>query len=217
MSRLILASASPRRAVLLRRVGIPFRAVPSHVSESVDSALTPEEQVLSISRRKSEAVARDFEGELVLGVDTVVVVDNEVLGKPSDRGDAARMLKRLSGRRHRVYSGMTLIEAGRDRSCRDVAVTDVLMRPLSEEDISRYLATGESMDKAGAYAAQGVAGMFIESISGCFYNVMGLPLTCFWGLLEDCLGQSPWSWIPRTAPGSGSAGSWSLSACPRKS
>ena len=205
MNRLILASASPRRAALLRMVGMPFRAVPSHASESVDSVLGPEERVLEVSRRKSEAVATSFEGELVLGADTIVVVDGEVLEKPANQEDAARMLRQLSGRGHRVYTGMTLIESGRDRSSEDVAVTDVSLRRLSDEDIDRYLAVGESMDKAGAYAAQGVAGMFVESISGCFYNVVGLPLACLWGLLEERLKQSPWSLIPGDAPGPGSA------------
>ena len=196
MANLILASASPRRADLLRMLGLPFRAVPSHVSEEVETPLSPAEHVLEVSRRKAEAVARNFREELVLGADTVVALEGDIFEKPADRSDAAGMLARLSGRTHQVFTGLTLIDTACGAVLSDIAVTDVTLRTLSPDDIRRYVATQEPLDKAGAYAAQGRAAVFIESVSGCFYNVVGLPLTCLWNLIDRLLGASPWSLIP---------------------
>lgn len=199
MQKLILASASPRRADLLRMLGLPFRVVPSGVSEVLETPLEPADYVLEISRRKARAVARNFRGELVLGADTVVVLEGNILGKPADPNDAARMLTRLSGKTHQVFTALTLIDTASGSTLSDVAVTDVTIRRLSPEDIRRYVETGESSDKAGAYAAQGRAVVFIESVSGCFYNVVGLPLACLWDLIGRILARSPWSLIPKGA------------------
>jgi len=196
MKKLILASASPRRADLLRMLGLPFQAVPSHVSEEVAPPVGPAEHVLEVSRRKAGAVAQDFQEELVLGADTVVALEDDILEKPADRNDAAGMLTRLSGRTHRVFTGLTLIDTACGAVLSDIAVTQVTLRTLSPDDIRRYVATPEPLDKAGAYAAQGRAAVFIESVSGCFYNVVGLPLACLWNLIDRLLGASPWSLIP---------------------
>lgn len=199
MKKLILASASPRRSGLLRMLGLPFSVVPSHVSEDLESPLQPADHVLEISRRKTCAVARNFQDELVLGADTVVALDGDILEKPADADDAVRMLTRLSGRTHQVFTGITLADTASGRMLSDVAVTEVRFRTLSHNEIRLYVQTQEPMDKAGAYAAQGRAAVFVESVSGCFYNVVGLPLTCLWRLMDRLLNGSPWSLVPDEA------------------
>lgn len=190
MKKLILASASPRRSDLLRLLGLPFDVVPSHVSEALDRSIPPADYVQEISGRKARAVAAKFNREIVIGADTVVVLDGEILEKPAGEDEAVRMLSRLSGKTHRVFTGLTLIDSGTGRSLRDVAVTEVAMRPLTPEEIRLYVQSGEPMDKAGAYAVQGRAAAFVHSISGCFYNVVGLPISLFCSLLERLAGQS---------------------------
>ena len=195
MEDLILASASPRRADILAMLGVRFRVVPSGVSEQADESLQPADHVLQISLRKALAVAGDFPGSIVLGADTVVALGDEILEKPDDSKDAERMLGRLSGRTHTVYTGVVLASAGGDRVVSDVAATDVAIRHLEPDEIRRYVATGEPLDKAGAYAAQGKAAVFIDSISGCFFNVVGLPVSLLWALMGKMLGRSPWDLI----------------------
>lgn len=190
MKKLILASASPRRSDLLRLLGLSFDVVPSHVSEAMDRSIPPADYVQEISGRKARAVAARFKREIVIGADTVVVLDGDILEKPAGEDDAIRMLSRLSGKTHRVFTGLTLIDSGTGRSLRDVAMTDVAMRPLTPAEIQLYVQSGEPMDKAGAYAVQGRAAAFVQSISGCFYNVVGLPISLFCSLLERLAGQS---------------------------
>ena len=190
MKKLILASASPRRYDLLRLLGLSFDVVPSHVSEALDRSIPPADYVREISGRKARAVAARFNGEIVIGADTVVVLDGDILEKPAGEDEAIRMLSRLSGKTHRVYTGLTLIDSGCGRTLRDVAVTDVVMRTLTPEEIKLYVQSGEPMDKAGAYAVQGRAAAFVQSISGCFYNVVGLPISLFCSLLERLVGES---------------------------
>lgn len=196
MKNLILASASPRRADLLKMLGFTFQVIPSHVSEKVETPVSPADHVLEISSRKAITVAKNFHEELVLAADTVVSLENDILEKPIDSFDATNMLTRLSGTTHQVLTGITLIDTSCGNCLSDIAVTDVTFRTLSMNEIYRYTATKEPLDKAGAYAAQGKASVFIESISGCFYNVVGLPLTCLWKLINRSLGFSPWSLIP---------------------
>jgi septum formation protein len=181
-------------------LGVPFTVVPSGASEALPDPVSPTDHVIEISRRKAHAVAPRYRQELVLGADTVVVLDDDIIEKPVDAEDAARMLGRLSGETHRVFTGLTLIDTGSGRCLSDVAVTEVSLRPLSDEDIRRYVQTGEPLDKAGAYAAQGRATVFIESVKGCFYNVVGLPLACFWDLVGRVLGRSPWTLVSDHAP-----------------
>jgi septum formation protein len=193
MRKMILASHSPRRAHLLKQVGIPFTVMGSDVSEDVDVPTDPEAHVLTLSRRKAQWAAERIREGIVLGVDTIVVLDGCILGKPEDAGEAARMLRRLSDRWHRVFSGMTLIEVERGvnnlpqvRSTSDFSVTQVKMRAISEAEIARYVATGEPLDKAGAYGIQGKGAVFVERIEGCFYNVVGLPLSRLVEMLDGC-------------------------------
>ena len=172
---LILASASPRRQELLQQIGCDFRVFVSHVEELSESGVSPEKMATENARRKAEDVAsRDTTGLPVLGADTVVAVDATILGKPKDEEDAARMLRLLSGRRHFVYTGVALVYHGATYT--SVVQTAVWMDKMSDEEISAYIATGEPMDKAGAYAVQGIAAKFIPKIEGSFSNVVGLPL-----------------------------------------
>jgi len=191
MKRIILASASPRRVELLRMVGIPFEQVVGDAPEEVEGAEGPEEHVRILSRRKAEQVARGLSSGLVIGADTVVAIDGDILGKPKDVEDAARMLSRLSGRMHEVFTGVSLVSADTGAALSDAVRTGVVMRRMSEGDIRRYVATGEPMDKAGAYAAQGMAAPFVERVNGCFYNVVGLPLARLWEMLQE-MGCDPW-------------------------
>ena len=172
---IILASASPRRRELVSLLIRDFRIVPSEFDESlVPPELAPEEHVLHSARMKARDVAGAFPQSLVITADTVVVVDDTILGKPSDTAHAAAMLRMLGGRTHRVYTGVAVVCEGTERT--DVECTQVTFRELSDEIISRYVASGEPMDKAGAYAIQGRGVVLIKSVSGCYPNVVGLPL-----------------------------------------
>jgi len=181
--RLILASASPRRAELLTAAGIEFDVMPAEVDEAMDVEDTPEGYVRRVAQLKAEAVLPRAGERPVLGADTVVIVDHAVLGKPSDTADAGRMLRLLSGREHAVMTGVCLInpaaESGRVQL--SMTRTSVGFAPLTDDEISWYVASGEPMDKAGAYAIQGLASRFVTRIDGSYSNVVGLPV----GLVYD--------------------------------
>jgi len=185
--RLILASASPRRRELLRRAGIPFRARAVSVEETRHPGETPRRYVLRLARAKARAAWRP--GARVLGADTVVVAGGRVLGKPRDARDAARMLGLLSGRVHRVLTGVCLLEPDGRRARGEVVATRVWFRRLSRAGIAQYIASGEPFDKAGAYAIQGLASKFVERIDGCYCNVVGLPVSRVCEMLKaaNCL------------------------------
>lgn len=171
MGRLILASSSPRRRELLESMGLDFEVVPSLAEEHPEGG--PEEAVRQLARQKARDVARRYPQDYVLGADTLVALQGVSLGKPRDLEDAARMLRMLSGRWHEVFTGVCLISPGGEQL--GAEVTRVRFDPLNEEDIRRYCASGEPLGKAGAYAIQGMAGMFIPEIQGCYSNVVGLP------------------------------------------
>ena len=172
--KLILASGSPRRRELLERMGLRFTVHPADVDESLVPGLSPREQVMRLSRIKAEAAAREEKDGVILSADTVVVLDGTILGKPRDPADAEEMLRALSGRSHLVLTGITVGRGGAGETrCEE---TEVFLRPLGREEIRRYVATGEPMDKAGAYGIQGYAALFVEKLVGDYYNVMGLPL-----------------------------------------
>ena len=179
--RLILASASPRRAELLRAAGYAFDVVAASVDEAVRGDESPSLYVRRLAAEKSAAIAPRAGGAIVLGADTTVVVDDEILAKPHDEGDAATMLRKLSGRRHEVITGISLrrgaFELGR------VETTAVDFATLSDEDVAWYVASGEGRDKAGAYAIQGLASRFVPRIEGSYSNVVGLPITAVRELL----------------------------------
>ena len=173
---IVLASQSPRRRELLERIGIHGFAVRPAVGEEVmDASLSPGELVEGLSRRKAEEVAASCGPEdLVIAADTVVSIDGQVLGKPRDRAEAREMLSRLSGREHTVYTGVTVMQAGRRLT--EHEATHVRFRALSGAEMDAYIATGEPMDKAGAYGIQELGGLLVEGIRGDYFNVMGLPI-----------------------------------------
>lgn len=170
---LILASASPRRQELLRQIGLDFSVRAANISESMEGLGTPEEAVRKISERKARAISASPE-DTVLAADTIVVVDNEILGKPKNTDDARRMLHLLSGRSHRVMTGFTVLHGEEQFS--HTEITDLTFRPLGDAEIDAYIETGDPMDKAGAYGIQGLAALFVTGIRGDYFNVMGLPL-----------------------------------------
>jgi septum formation protein len=180
---LILASASPRRAQLLRNAGIAFRVEPAHVPEEP----RPDELPLQYARRlasdKARTVFRKHPDKVVLGADTVVVLDEHLLEKPGDEDDAAHMLRLLSGRTHRVITGVCL--AGPHYENIEAEVTEVCFSALSDQEIEAYVATHEPMDKAGAYAIQGMASRWVERIDGCYFNVVGLPVPRVYRMLHQ--------------------------------
>ena len=174
--RLILASASPRRADLLREAGIDVEIQPAHVNEDVERGEVPEVYVRRVAEAKGRAISAGIPGRHVLAADTAVVVDGQILGKPSDTADAARMLELLSGRSHLVVSGVCLMKDGQPVVDTEVEATAVEFASLSPTEIEWYVASGESMDKAGGYGIQGLASLFVTRIVGSYSNVVGLPM-----------------------------------------
>ena len=185
---LILASASPRRQELLRSAQIEFTAQPTNVPEVPEPGEQPHECAKRLAREKARAVAVQQPGALVLGADTIVVIDGQMLAKPENKKDAARMLRLLSGRSHQVITGVCLIgtsaQSGRFEDVRAES-TSVTMQKVSEEEIRFYAATGEPMDKAGGYAIQGIASRWISRIEGDYSNVVGLPVSLVYRLLQE--------------------------------
>lgn len=171
---LILASASPRRQELLRQIACEFCVMASHAAEEHRQDALPEELVARNALAKAQAVAAEHSQDVVLGADTTVALDGRIYGKPAARQEAAEMLRALSGRRHDVYTGIALVKDG--VSWVDVERTRVYFSALTDDQIECYIDSGEPMDKAGAYAIQGLASMFIVKIEGCYSNVVGLPL-----------------------------------------
>ncbi|MGD0095714.1 MAG: Maf family protein [Terracidiphilus sp.] len=185
---LILASASPRRRDLLAQAGYWFEVHPAHIPEDPRINEDPIAYVTRLAREKAEAVLAELSSKYteplqVLGADTTVTIDNQILGKPEDCADAERMLRLLSGRRHQVITGVALVTA--DRAETAAETTSVQFLELSGEEIAAYVATGEPMDKAGGYAIQGRAARWIPRIEGCYFNVVGLPIALVSGLLKS--------------------------------
>ncbi len=178
---LILASRSPRRIEAIRKLTPNFKVVPSTVAETLQDGLTPRENALALAREKATDVARSHPGHPVLGADTLVVLEDKIIGKPKDTGDASRILKMLSGRRHQVITGVVVVHGS---VYEDTSVSTVHIRPLNDAEISRYIATGEPMDKAGAYAIQGRAAAFVESYEGSYSNIVGFPIDTVKALLH---------------------------------
>jgi septum formation protein len=193
--KLILASASPRRAEILRNAGFEFSVQPAHVDESRLLNEGAEDYVRRLARTKAKVVANLMEGSdsgaVVIGADTVVLAEDQILGKPAGALDARRMLRLLSGKRHEVLSGLSVIGDPRGPEYTDAEKTSVHFLPLSERDIEEYVATGEPFDKAGAYGIQGIGGRFISGIEGCYFNVMGLPLSRLWSTLKLLRDAAP--------------------------
>jgi len=195
---LVLASASPRRRELLAQAGFTFTVHPAHIPEDPLEGEDPIAYVTRLAREKAQVVFRSLSTEdnakqesdsepealVVLGADTTVTLDDEILGKPEDAADAARMLHRLSGRTHRVITGVAVVSAQRVEVAAEA--TAVRFLTLSDQEIDAYVATGEPMDKTGAYAIQGLAARWIPRIEGCYFNVVGLPLALVAAMLDGC-------------------------------
>jgi septum formation protein len=182
--RFILASQSPRRRELLASIGLQFDVMPSDVPEVHQAGESPEEYVARLSRDKAAAIAAKHPDSWIIAADTTVLLGEELLEKPVDDEDAKRMLSTIAGKTHIVYSGVTLQNAARGWRDTRVAESEVRVLPLDERDIAWYVSTGEPLDKAGAYAVQGIGAMFIDSIHGSYTNVVGLPLALLFQMLR---------------------------------
>jgi septum formation protein len=184
---LVLASASPRRQELLRNAGIAFEVQPAHIAEEPLPGETAKDCAERLAREKALAVARQRPQDCILGADTVVVVDGQLLGKPSDATDAARMLRMLSGRQHQVITGVCLVVGGQPSVASETTL--VTVSEITEQAIADYVGSGEPMDKAGAYAIQGIASRWIPRIEGDYSNVVGLPVALVFRMLRKIGSQ----------------------------
>ena len=183
--KLILASQSPRRAEILRAAGWAFEAVAANIDETRDANEDAVTYVRRLAQTKAQRIARQFPDNLVLGADTVVLIDDEILGQPGNAAAAERMLRLLSGKWHQVLTGVALVRLNPKYRVVEHEVTRVRFADLSDEEISWYVSTGEPLDKAGAYAIQGRAAPFIEEIQGDYFNIVGLPLRRVYRLLQQ--------------------------------
>lgn len=189
LRRIILASTSPRRQELIASLHIPYEIHPSHADEHTPEDWSPQQIVEGLALRKAKAVFDTFavkgENNVIVGSDTVVVLENRVLGKPADDQDAFGMLKSLQGRTHQVYTGVACIDAMNGRTEVRHQVTSVTMKKLSDAKIIAYVKSGEPSDKAGAYGIQGLGATLVERIEGCYFNVVGLPVSMLSDMLSD--------------------------------
>jgi septum formation protein len=187
---LILASQSPRRIALLRQIGLAPDVIPSNIPEEFDLTTSPAQNAMRLAYAKALDVGRKVENAIIIGADTIVVLDGEYLGKPSDRSDAIRMLERLSGKTHVVVTGVAILDRSSDRSVTNHEETRVIFRAIPREEIEAYVRQGSPMDKAGAYGIQDDYGaVFVSRIEGCYYNVVGLPLSRFYMMLKEFNSQ----------------------------
>ncbi len=176
MSKIILASNSPRREELLKQLGLSFTIVPSKIDEESYADLEPEVMVQELAGAKAQEVAELVEETVVIGADTIVLVEQHILGKPRDQEEAFQMLWQLQGKKHRVLTGLAVYDTKSGRLLVDYDQTEVYLRKMEEREITAYIGTGEPMDKAGAYAIQGLGGIFVEGLVGSYYTVVGLPI-----------------------------------------
>lgn len=181
---MILASKSPRRQELLKLLGLEFTVHTADIDEHMDPSLPPEQEVARVSAEKAMAVAKDCaEEDIIISADTIVVIDGQILGKPKSEADAIRMLNLLSGRRHEVMTGLTVLSGGQSQT--RVVRTGIEFRRLTDREIDAYVATGEPMDKAGAYGIQGRASIFVSHLDGDYFCVMGLPVCTLTQMLRE--------------------------------
>jgi septum formation protein len=184
--RLILASGSPRRAEILRDAGIAFETIAAHVDEARREGEPVEELVRRLAEAKARAALANVSGQsIVIGADTEVVVEGQVLGKPADAADARRMLALLAGRTHEVVTGLALVRLPDGALRVEHETTRVTFAPLTEQEIDAYVASGEPFDKAGAYGIQGRGGRYVKRVEGCYFNVVGLPLARLYRMLRE--------------------------------
>lgn len=179
--RLILASGSPRRVSLLGQIGLLAEVIPSGIDEEMDTNSTPGENARRLAIEKARSVAKGINDGLVIGADTIVVIEGRVLGKPRDREDAVQMLLQLGGRTHTVITGFCILDRPSDEFVSEIEETKVTFRALPRAEVERYVDGGSPMDKAGSYGIQDDYGaVFVTRVEGCFYNVMGFPLAKFY-------------------------------------
>jgi septum formation protein len=186
--KLVLASSSPRRVELLKYLGLPFTVSPSSWEETFDRTWRPERVVLELAKTKAEDVARSMPGGdnyILLGGDTIVVLDEQILGKPSSKEEACDMLRRLAGRTHTVYTGVAVLQLPSGELKQGFERSEVTFRKLDDKEIVAYVETGEPMDKAGAYALQGIGSAIVEKINGCYTNIIGFPIPLLVRLLRE--------------------------------
>ena len=174
MKRIILASMSPRRRELMRLIPAEFEVCAVDIDETIDKNKSPSENAMEIAKLKARAASKLYDDEIIIGCDTIVAIGDKILGKPQDESDAERILLELSGAEHRVYTGVCILNAG--KATQFCGSANVKMKELTNDEISWYIATGEPMDKAGAYGIQGYGALFIERINGDDYSVVGLPI-----------------------------------------
>lgn len=186
---LILASGSPRRRLLLESLGLKFKVIPPINEEKMSLGEEPRHLAERLAQHKAREVMARVDTSIILAADTIVVKDAEIMGKPRDREDAIEMLQRLSGGSHQVITGVCLINMAANRELMGTETTKVNFRQLSESEITRYVDSGEPFDKAGGYGIQGLGALLVSSIEGCFYNVVGLPLSKLQTMFQ-CLGIS---------------------------
>lgn len=184
MKDIILASGSPRRKELLARLGLTFSVVPAQIEEDISSSQLPQELTQEIAFQKARYVSKRIKKGLIIGADTIVVLEDHLLGKPVNEEDAFNKLSLLNGKRHEVVTGLCVIDAASGDVQMEAEITRVYFRKITDTEIRGYIASGECMDKAGAYAIQGRGAIFVDRIEGCYYNVVGLPLTRLYLMLQ---------------------------------
>lgn len=183
--KIILASASPRRQTLFHQIGFDFEVRQSSIEEVFDKTKTPEENVIRLAEAKVLDIAKEIDDAFIIGADTIVVLNGEMMGKPVDDRDAFRMLNKLSGREHKVFTGFAIVDKPSNKIVSNVEITSVKFRDLEDEEILEYVKSKSPADKAGAYGIQDDYGaVFVERINGCFYNVVGFPLAKFYITLQ---------------------------------
>lgn len=182
---IILASASPRRKEILENVNVNFTIVTSNIDEVILDQELPKDAVMRLAFEKCMGVAKQNEDALVIGADTIVVLENNILGKPNNEEHAYQMIKALSNKKHQVITGISLINLSLDKKVVDYVVSEVTFKNLSEDTIRDYIKTKESLDKAGAYGIQSYGGLLVESICGDYFNIVGLPISKISDLLKE--------------------------------
>lgn len=186
MKKIVLASASPRRKDLLNQIGLKFDIIVSDIEEKVDANLSPESVVESLAYQKAQAISKDIKEDcLVIGSDTVVVIDEIILGKPKDSQDAFNMLKMLSGKTHKVITGVCMIDVISNKYLLQHDISHIKFRDISDNEIDAYIKTQEPFGKAGSYAVQGMSAIFVEKIEGSYTNIVGLPLYIIDNMLKQ--------------------------------
>jgi septum formation protein len=185
-----LASSSPRRAQLLKLIGLEFEIIDSKFNERDEVYTIPEVHVLELAEKKARKVAENINDAIIVGADTIVVLNNHMLGKPRTANEAREMLRTLSGKTHTVYTGLAIVDKPSEEMVSDYQRTRVTFRELNDREIEQYVKTKNPMDKAGAYGIQDQSAVFVSKIEGCFYNVMGFPLAKFYQTLQTFLQRS---------------------------